>query len=145
MSPTSNVETRSGFHGPLHAAARIAVLAGAVGSMGFLLNASAHRPPVLIVLFIVWMVSPFVVLGLADRFSKRWAASGRTTLQVVMLVVALGALAIYGAEAVKHRWGKPAFVYVVVPLVSWLLMAIAIPIAAFASGSASRRPYRHLL
>jgi hypothetical protein len=52
-----------------------------------------------------------------------------------MLVVAVGPVAAYGAVAVR-RPAQPAFMFLVVPLCSWVLMAIAIGIAAFVSGRA---------
>jgi hypothetical protein len=55
-----------------------------------------------------------------------------------MLVVTLGALAIYGHDALRPP-AKAAAVYVVVPPASWLLSAIVLGIAAFLSGRLSRR------
>ena len=124
-----------GFLGRL---AVIALLAGTAGSLGLFLRAGQRTPRPLLVVFVIWVLSPFMALAVADAVSKGWSTRTRATLHGVMLVVALGALAVYGRDALRPRKAQPAFVYVIVPPVSWLLMAAVIPIAAFASGRRSR-------
>ena len=138
---TSKVKrTEGGFHGLLHAAALIAVLAGAVGSVGLMLHAGRNNPSrLLLVLFALWVLSPFLALVLANMVSKRWSVLTRATLYTVMLVLAVGSLVIYGVVALGPPRPKTAFVFVVVPPASWLLIAIAVPIAALISGRQSRR------
>ncbi len=137
---TSEVsQTEGGFPGRLRAAALIAVLVGAVGSVGLLLRAGQRTPRLLLVLFFFWVLSPFVALVLAHAVSKRWSVLTRATLYNVMLVVTLGSLAIYGYDALRPRKAQAAFWYVLVPPASWLLIAIVVPIAALISGRRSRR------
>ena len=128
-----------GFLGLLHAVALTAVVAGAVGSVGLMLWVG-HRNPsrVLLVLFAIWDLSPFMALLLADMVSKRWSVITRATLHGVMLVLTLSSLAFYGDVVLRPR-PQPAFVFLVVPLGSWLLMTIVVPIAALISGRLSRR------
>ena len=126
-----------GFLGVLHAVARTAVVAGALGSVGLMLWVG-HRNPsrVLLALFVIWDLSPFMALVLADIVSKRWSVLTRATLYGVMLVLTLGSLAFYGDVVWRPR-PQPAFLFLVVPLGSWLLM-IVVPIAALISGRLSR-------
>src|ERR1700694_4715124 len=79
-----------GFFGLLRAVARIAVVAGAVGSVGSMLWVG-HRNPsrVLLALFVIWDLSPFVALVLADIVSKRWSVLTRATLYGLMLILTL--------------------------------------------------------
>ena len=115
----------------LRALALIAVLAGAVGSVGLMLHAGRRNPSrLLLVLFALWVLSPFLALLLASVVSKRWSVLTRTTLYGVMLVLTLGTLAIYGYVALGPPRAQTAFVFVVVPPASWLLIAIVVPIAA---------------
>ena len=140
MTPkVSRRRIEGGFLGLLHAAALIAVLAGAVGSVGLMLRAG-HRNPsrLLLVLFALWVLSPFVALVLANMVSKRWSALSRATLYTVMLVLAVVSLAIYGDAAFGPPRTKAAFVFVVVPPASWLVIAVVVPIAALISGRPSR-------
>lgn len=131
--------TKTGFSG-LRTAALIAGLAGAVGSVGFLLRATNRNPSQLLVLLLaMWELSPFLALLWAHVASKRWSVLTRVTLYGVMLVVALGSLAIYEADALWPRSSQGAFVFIVVPPTSWLLSATVVSIAAFISRRRSRR------
>jgi len=123
----------------LRAVALIAVVAGAGGSVGLIFWVG-HRNPsrVLLALFVIWDLSPFIALLLADMVSKRWSVITRATLHIVMLVVALSSLALYGDVVLRPR-PQPAFMFLVVPLGSWLLMTIVVPIAALISARLSRR------
>jgi hypothetical protein len=131
--------TEDGFLGLLHGAALIAVLAGAVGSVGLMHHAGRNNPSrLLLVLFALWVLSPFLALALANMVSKRWSVLTRATLYTVMLVLAVSSLVIYGVVALGPPRQKTAFVFVVVPPASWLLIGIVLPIAALVS----RRPSR---
>ena len=110
----------------LRAAAPIALLAGAVGSIGLMFHASRHPPPLLLVLFTIWVLAPFAALGLAYVISTRWPLNTQRVLHALMLFVTVGSLAIYGDDAMGHRRPQAAFVYVAVPAVSWLLIAGAL-------------------
>src|SRR5882724_5506731 len=128
-----------GFLRVLHAVALIAVVAGAAGSVGLMFWVG-HRNPsrVLLALFVIWDLSPFVALLLADLVSKRWSVMTRATLRIVMLVLALSSVALYGDVVLRPR-PQPAFMFLVVPFGSWLLMTIVVSIAALISGRLSRR------
>ncbi len=119
-------------------AALIAVLAGAVGSAGLLLRAGQRTSRLLLVIMVLWVLAPFMALVLAEVISKRWAVVVRKTLYGVMLVLTLGSLVVYVDDALRPRKAQAAFVFVVVPLVSWIVMAIAVPLAAILSRRRSR-------
>jgi hypothetical protein len=129
-----------GFFGLLRGAALIAVLAGAVSSLGLMLHAGRRQKSLILIgLFIVWELSPFVALVYAHVASKHWSVLTRTTLYSLMLVLTLCSLGIYGDVALGPPRAQTAFVFLVVPLASWLLIAIVLPIAALISGRQSRR------
>ena len=122
----------------LRTPALIAVLTGAAGSIALLIRAREHPPLLLAALFVVWVLAPFAALAAAHVMSKRWSHPTRATLYVTMLLVTLGSLAVYVDDALEHRAAKAAFVWVIVPPVSWLLVAAAVPIAVLASRRRSR-------
>src|SRR5260370_38079839 len=101
-----------GFLRPLCTVALLAVVAGAVGSVGLLLRAGRRTPRLLLVLFVLWALSPFVALAWANMTSKRWSATARATLYCVTLVVTLGSLAIYGPVVLPPPRPPRAFVSV---------------------------------
>jgi hypothetical protein len=115
----------------LRVTALIALVVGAVGSIGLWINAAKHPPPLLIVLFVVWVLSPFVVLGIGHVAAKRWASSTQMALYWVTLLVTLASIAIYADDAVTHRTAHRAAVYVVVPPASWAATAVAIGLGAW--------------
>ena len=127
------------FPGLLRAMALLAVVAGATGSVGLTLRAGRSTPRFLLVLFVIWVLSPFVALAWANMLSKRWSVLTRATLYCVSLVITLGSLIIYGNVVLPPAGSPRAFVFVVVPPGSWLLMAIVVPIAAFISRKLSHR------
>ena len=129
-----------GAQGLLRTATLIAVLASAGASVCLMLHARGpHASPLLLVIMGTWVIAPFIALQLVDAVSKRWSVLTRTHVSGVRLVVALGSLAVYGDDALGHRTAQAAFVYVVVPLASWLLLAIVVWVAALRSGWQSRQ------
>ena len=123
----------------LRATGLTAVAGGAVGSLALMFHASQRTPRLLVVIFFFWVLSPFGLLALAERVSARWSAATRAALYVVMLVIALGSLAIYADDARGHRRPQAAFVYVAVPPASWLLLGVVVPIAAVMARRRTRR------
>jgi hypothetical protein len=137
MTSTASGRPKRGAR--LRTAARIALLAGALGSLGFELYAGRRNDSVVLrVLMAGWVISPFLVLLMASVASRGWSALTRQALDSVIIVVTAGSLAIYGADAVWPR-KQAAFVYVVVPPISWLLTAAVVSIAAVVSARLSRR------
>jgi hypothetical protein len=129
-----------GLLGVLRATALIAVTTGAIGSVGLTLRAGHRNPsPLLIVIFALWVLSPFVALVWVDVVAKRWPVLPRATLYVLMLVLTLGSLAIYSALVFGLLRAKAGSVFLIVPAASWLLIAMVVPIAALISGRPSGR------
>jgi hypothetical protein len=126
---TTSVVARGGT---LRAVALIAVVVGAVGSVGFMVRAGRRTPLLLLIGFVFWVLSPFVGLAWANIVSQRWSGVTRATLYGATLVVALGSLAIYGGLVTPPAGSPNAFVFVAVPPVSWLLVTI-VPMAAWIS------------
>jgi hypothetical protein len=68
-----------------------------------------------------------------DVKPHRFGGNLRATLDGTMLVITLGSLGIYGDVALGHINAKIGFVFLMVPLASWLLIAVVVPIAALVS------------
>jgi len=111
----------------LQAMALTVLLVGAVSSVGLVLNAGRKTPVFLLVLFIGWVLSLFMALLVANKVSKRWSVPTRGTIYCLMLVVTLSSLVGYSG-AFNSSDTKPAFIFLVVPLISWLLIVTVIPI-----------------
>jgi len=115
-------------------AALIDVLVGSVGSVALMLYVGRRNDSkILLLLFTFWVLSPFAGLASADALSKGWSLATRGALYGLMFVLMLASLGIYGSVALNPPREKAAFVFVVVPAASWLLIAIVLPVAAFIS------------
>src|ERR1700722_11480860 len=102
--------------------ALMVVLTGAGGSLGFVVHIGRNNKSVLlIVLFIIWVLSPFVALLIANMISTRWPVLIRKTLYSLTIFFTLGSLICYSGLWSPHGT-KPAFIFLVVPLVSWILI-----------------------
>ncbi len=107
-----------------------ALLLGAIGSVSLMLRAGHNNNSLLLLfLFGLWVLSPFLLLILAERVAKTWSALARGTLYGLMLAITVGSLSIYGSVALGAPVAKTATVFVVAPPVSWLLTAAILSIA----------------
>jgi lipopolysaccharide export LptBFGC system permease protein LptF len=96
---------------------------GIMGSLVLMTHAGRHnRSILLILLFTGWVSSPFLAL-LITYFSNHWPDSHRVHLYVLMIVIAFGSLIVYSGAFGIHG-PHPAFVFMIIPLVSWLLIGI---------------------
>ncbi len=114
--------------GLLRSIALIVMLVGAIASLSLMFYTGRHnRSIILMALFTGWVLSPFVALWAASRMTKRWSPLTHVVIYVLMLVVTFGSLITYSISFISPI-AKPAAVYLVVPFISWLLMAILIPL-----------------
>jgi membrane-bound metal-dependent hydrolase YbcI (DUF457 family) len=113
---------------------RVALLVGAVGSLGLMLYAGRSNTHVLITAgFIFWVLAPFVLLALAERRSETWAPKTRAALNILTTLVVVGSLAIYAYRAVKPPSTTGAFLFVLVPPVSVVLVLVTLGIVSVMS------------
>ena len=121
-------------------AALIALLAGAAGSVAFMLRAGQKTPPLLLVTMIAWVLAPLVALAWATAMSARWSAPIRWTLCALSIALSITSVLIYGEIVeVTPQGSANAARFVMTPAVSWLLILIAVATAAIVSRSRSRR------
>ncbi len=111
---------------------------GALGSLCFTIHAGRNNKSVLLVLlFVIWVLSPFAALVVANVVSKRWSIFARKSLYSLMLILTVLSLVCYSG-VLSPAGTKTAFVFLVVPLISWLLIAIFILIARSLSQKSKR-------
>ncbi len=116
----------------MRVASLVALLLGAVGSVGFMLRAGRHNHSrLLLFLFAIWVLFPFASLLWAYTKSDHWSGVTRTTLYCMIFVVSLVTLGIYRSVAFGPPQPKTAPPFVIVPPISCLLCAVAVPAAAF--------------
>jgi len=140
ISKTGQGRSEGGSLRVLRAASIIVVAVGAIGSLVFMFRAGQRTPRFLLILFTIWVLSPFVALLWANTVSKRWSVLTRATLYCVTIIVTLGSLAIYSEWVNLRPAGSAnAFLFVAIPPASLLFIGIVIPMAALLSRRLSRR------
>jgi len=106
----------------LRTTALTVVLIGVVGSLYFMFNAGSNQKSVLLLgLFTAWVVSPFAGLFVANKISNSWKYSVRASLYWLMILLTIGSLASYSGALIPPDT-KPAFIFLVIPFTSWLLI-----------------------
>jgi len=117
----------------LRTIALVVLLAAAGWSLVMVIRTGRHNPSFLLpMLFILWVSSPFAALLIADRISRPWSALTRVTLYSLTLIISAGCLLSYSG-LLSPPGTKAAFVFLITPLLSWLLILTVIPIAAAVS------------
>ncbi len=113
----------------LHSLGLIIVLFGAIGSIYMMFNVGRNNSSLLLMtLFFAWDISPFIALLLIERFSGSWTLITRKSIYYLMILIPL--ISVFFYSGIWSPPGtKPAFVFLVVPLFSWILIGLVIPIA----------------
>jgi hypothetical protein len=114
--------------GIIRTIALVVVIIGAVCSLCLMFHAGRHTPVLLLILFVGWVLSPFIGLLIANKISKHWSVPTRATIYCLMLVLTLVSLVSYSG-ALTPPGTRPAFIFLIVPLTSWLFILTVIPIA----------------
>lgn len=97
-------------------------LFGLVGSLYFMFNAGSNQKSILLLgLFTAWVVSPFVGLFLVTKFSKRLTVTNNSSFYWLLIIVTIISLVAYSG-ALPPPGTKPAFMFLAIPFVSWLLI-----------------------
>ena len=110
------------------------MVVGAAGSVCVMLYSARNSGQHLLkVLFTIWVLSPFLLLELGDIFSKRWRVIARPSLYWMMMIVAVGPLAIYGLAVLRSPEAIPTPVFVATPPISVLAIAAVVGITAWIS------------
>lgn len=107
---------------------------GAAGSLVFMFHAGrSQKSVILIALFTVWVLSPFIGLFIVNKISTRWPANLRVLYCWFMIILTIGSLFAYTGKLMGQNT-KAAFIFLVAPLASWLLIVIFFLIARRISG-----------
>jgi hypothetical protein len=110
----------------LRTVALVVLFTGVVGSFSLVLyNGRNNKSILLIALFVAWVLSPFIGLLIADKISKGWTDITRKTLYIIMIVLTLVSLLSYSG-ILSPAGTKTAFVFLVIPLISWVVISILI-------------------
>ena len=112
-------------------AALVTGVIGAIGSVAFTLYAGRHNESrFLILLFVGWVLSPFVALVVAQRIRKNWPERVRASIEILTLLVTVVSLGAYATVTWGPPRPKPAAVFLLVPALCWFLIGFVVLRAA---------------
>ena len=87
----------------------------------------SNKSVLLVALFIIWVLSPFAAILAVHVVYRLGATMIRVTVYCLMLVITVVSLLGYSGQF-NSPAARPAGVFLIVPLVLWVLMLIVIPV-----------------
>jgi hypothetical protein len=118
--------------GSARAKGRVIAIVGATASIALFLAASWHSPLVLKFLIGAWVIAPFAGYFGALKFFPRSVV----WLKRAVLTITLISLVAYAHQVFGSGFAKAAAPFVVVPVISWILLFIAIIAGRLSKSSA---------
>ena len=114
------------------AAAGVALVCGVVASLFFEIRGGRRNPSRLLIAGIaLWVISPYLLLFIANAISRRWSTKGRLILYGLTMIVALVPLIFYGDQSLRPAHTSAAFLFIAIPPVLWLVIALAVALAEY--------------
>ena len=115
--------------------AAAAAVIGAIASVVMLVyvgnrTASNRAQPVVMVLIAIWVLSPYVLLVAGNALSKSWSQLSHNILYWTMVAVAMTSLFAYIPAGMGPIRPKPAAPFVLTPPLQWILIVVALLVAA---------------
>jgi hypothetical protein len=109
--------------------ALIATVCGAACSLYFVINAGSNNNSVVLKsLFIVWILSPFIAFFIMLSIVRKWKTGIQNVIHWLLIILTIVSLIGYSG-LIKIPNTKNAFVFLIIPFLSWVLL-IATVIAA---------------
>ena len=108
----------------LKSVAMVFAIVGAIGSLYFMFQAGRNQKSILLIaLFTAWVLSPFIALFLATKTRSRWTIPARVSIYRLMIILAIGSLIAYSG-VLTPTGTKGAFIFLVAPFTSWIIIVI---------------------
>lgn len=117
-------EKSSSDKNSLRTIALASALIGIIGSLFFMFRVSSQQKSLLLLgLFTCWVISPFAGLFFAMMTENKRVYPLRTSINKLVIILSILSLLVYSG-VLTLPGAKPAFVYLVIPFVSWLFIVI---------------------
>lgn len=134
---------QSRFPSYIPALAKAATILCAVISLGCTFWEGQHNHSALLMgLFLVWVLSPFVGLLWARRFAYWYQYAAQAMVYGLIFLLSIGSAVFYAAAAFGPRWRHPALPFLAGPLVSWLLIGLVLVVVKLCFGGRFARQRR---
>ena len=104
-------------------------LVAAIGSLYFMLNVGRNNKSIILIgMFAGWVLSPFVGMFFSNKISNRWANPERVLIYWLIIAISIASVVAYSGLFIPAET-KPAFIFLIFPLISWILIISTILIA----------------
>ena len=113
------------------AAAALVVIAGIMSLALQLYQARTNEHYYMTVLFALWVSSPFVAMIWLWKYSDKWITQSRLVAFLDMILISMLSMAVYINNLLNPRMAQPAFVFVVVPAISWIFIGVMVLVAVY--------------
>jgi hypothetical protein len=112
---------------------------GSLASVVLVLYAGRHNASgFLNILFSGWVLSPYIGLLIANRISGKWHILTRTILSWLMILISVVSILCY-CGIFRLSGTKPAFIFLIIPFVSWILIVAEMVINSIISRKLSEK------
>jgi hypothetical protein len=112
----------------------VIVTAASLASLIFTIRAGhRNKSVILILLFAIWVLSPFVTMAVAGVASVCWSNINRVRLYILMTLMSLISLGAYSGVLSPHGT-KTAFVFLIGPFLSWVTLTVIFLLVRFRKG-----------
>lgn len=102
----------------------VLLMASVAGSLYYMLESGRNqKSTILILLFIMWVSSPFIGLAIINYVSRTWQVTKQLILVALTVLISVGSLVFY-SRLISLPNVRPAFIFLVVPLASWIIIAV---------------------
>ena len=99
----------------------IAAGVGVLGSTALTLLVGRNNGSLLLMsMVVIWVGLPYLAQGLVAARAPRWPVRQQQMLYMMMLILATASLLLYGWVAFGPYTARPAFMFVIVPRISWV-------------------------
>lgn len=108
----------------LRIAGYVLPMASAAVSLFYMLEAGRNQKSfVLILCFVLWVSSPYIGLAVINYISGKWQVMKRLILAGLIVLISVGSIIFYSRLILLPNV-RPAFIFLVVPFISWVIIVI---------------------
>ena len=105
--------------------ASLALFIAAIGSLASMfIIGSRQKSLLLIAMFLVWVLSPYVALAVLDSRARAWHSASRVRMRYATVLISLMALGRYMWVVIWPLEAQPASTFLIVPFISWIAIAV---------------------
>lgn len=105
----------------------ISIAVASTGAFGLTMYVGRNNPSLaLMMMFMMWVLSPFVAALIVDTKWEQWTGVRRESLYALMILISVVSLVVFSFVAFGPPMAKPAAPFLLVPAAEWILVAAVV-------------------